>query len=36
MLIVPVTDEGRVVGLVTRAGFFAALAQRFLALPSGD
>jgi CBS domain-containing protein len=30
VLIVPVTDEGRVHGVITRADFFRALAQRFL------
>ena len=30
VLIVPVTDAGRVVGVVTRSEFFAALAERFL------
>lgn len=30
VLIVPVTDEGRVVGVVTRAAFFRALAERVL------
>ena len=31
VLIVPVTDERRVVGVVTRSDFFRALAERFLA-----
>ena len=31
VLIIPVTDEQRVVGLITRSDFFAALAERFLA-----
>jgi CBS-domain-containing membrane protein len=30
VLIVPVTDEGRVLGIITRAEFFRALARRFL------
>jgi CBS domain-containing protein len=30
VLIVPVTEDGRVVGVVTRSEFFAALAERFL------
>ncbi|HEX2087078.1 MAG TPA: CBS domain-containing protein [Solirubrobacteraceae bacterium] len=30
VLIVPVTDGGKVVDVVTRSGFFAALAERFL------
>ncbi len=30
VLIVPVTDGGRVVGVITRRAFFAALAERFL------
>ncbi len=30
VLIVPVTDAGRVVGVVTRSEFFAGLARRFL------
>jgi CBS domain-containing protein len=30
VLIVPVTDAGRVVGVVTRSEFFRALAERFL------
>ncbi|HEX2084822.1 MAG TPA: CBS domain-containing protein [Solirubrobacteraceae bacterium] len=30
VLIVPVTDDGRVVGVVTRSEFFASLAERFL------
>ena len=31
VLIVPVTDGGRVSGIVTRSEFFAALAERFIA-----
>ena len=31
VLIVPVTDQSRVVGLITRSDFFAAVAERFLA-----
>jgi CBS domain-containing protein len=30
VLIVPVTDGGRVVGVITRSDFFRALAQRFV------
>jgi CBS domain-containing protein len=30
VLIVPVTDAGHVVGIITRSAFFRALAQRFL------
>ncbi len=30
VLIVPVTDHGNVVGVITRSEFFAALAERFL------
>jgi CBS domain-containing protein len=30
VLIVPVTEDGRVVGVITRSDFFRALAQRFL------
>jgi CBS domain-containing protein len=30
VLIVPVTDDGRVVGVITRADFFRSVAQRFL------
>ena len=30
VLIVPVADRGRVVGVITRSDFFAALAERFL------
>jgi CBS domain-containing protein len=30
VLIVPVTEDGRVVGVLTRADFFRALAERFL------
>jgi CBS domain-containing protein len=30
ILIVPVTDHGRVTGIITRADFFRALAERFL------
>ncbi len=32
VLIVPITDHGRVVGVLTRAAFFRALAERFQAL----
>ena len=31
VLIVPVTDGGRVVGIITRADFFRSVAERFLA-----
>lgn len=31
VLLVPVADDGRVVGVITRADFFRALAERFLA-----
>jgi CBS domain-containing protein len=31
VLIIPVTDGGRVVGVITRSDFFSALAERFLA-----
>ena len=31
VLIIPVTDGGRVVGVITRSEFFRALAERFLA-----
>jgi CBS-domain-containing membrane protein len=31
VLIIPVTDQKRVVGVITRSDFFAALAERFLA-----
>jgi CBS domain-containing protein len=31
VLIIPVTDERRVVGVITRSDFFRALAERFLA-----
>ena len=31
VLIVPVVDDGRVIGVITRADFFRALAERFLA-----
>ena len=31
VLIIPVTEQRRVVGLITRSDFFAALAERFLA-----
>jgi CBS-domain-containing membrane protein len=31
VLIIPVTEHGKVIGLVTRADFFAAVADRFLA-----
>ena len=30
VLIIPVTDAGRVCGIVTRADFFTALAERFM------
>jgi CBS domain-containing protein len=30
VLIVPVLDDGAIVGVITRAGFFAALSERFL------
>ena len=30
VLIVPVVEDGRVTGLITRADFFRAIAQRFL------
>jgi CBS domain-containing protein len=30
VLLVPVTDEGRVVGVITRADFFRSVAERFL------
>lgn len=30
LLIVPVTDNGQVVGVITRSDFFRALAERFL------
>ncbi|HWT23049.1 MAG TPA: CBS domain-containing protein [Solirubrobacteraceae bacterium] len=32
VLVVPVVDDGRVVGLITRRDFFRAIAERFLAL----
>ena len=32
VLIIPVTDGGRVVGVITRSEFFRAVAERFLAL----
>jgi len=31
VLLVPVADHGHVVGVITRADFFRALAERFLA-----
>jgi CBS domain-containing protein len=31
VLIVPVGDDGRVVGVITRADFFRSVAERFLA-----
>jgi CBS domain-containing protein len=34
VLIVPVTDRGRVVGVLTRSAFFRGLAERYLALDS--
>jgi CBS domain-containing protein len=30
VLIVPVTDDAQVTGVITRSDFFAALAERFL------
>jgi CBS-domain-containing membrane protein len=30
VLLVPVTDDGRIVGVITRADFFAGVAERFL------
>ena len=33
VLIVPVVDDGRLVGVITRSDFFTALAQRFLDSP---
>ncbi|MDQ3934309.1 MAG: CBS domain-containing protein [Actinomycetota bacterium] len=30
VLIIPITDEGRVVGVITRSDFFRVLAERFL------
>jgi CBS domain-containing protein len=30
VLLVPVTDEGRVIGVITRADFFRSVAERFL------
>ena len=36
VLLVPVTDDGRVIGVITRADFFRSVAQRFLEkTPSG-
>ena len=35
VLIIPITDEGRVTGVITRADFFRELAERFLA-PNRD
>jgi len=32
VLIVPVADDGRVVGVITRAGFFRSVAERFLSV----
>ena len=34
VLIVPVTEDGKVVDVVTRSGFFAGLAKRFLGDPA--
>ncbi len=34
VLVVPVVDEGGVVGLITRGAFFATLAERFLQRPA--
>ena len=31
VLLVPVTDEGRVIGVITRSDFFRSVAERFLA-----
>ena len=31
VLIVPVVDDGRVTGIITRSDFFRAVAERFLA-----
>ena len=36
VLIVPVTDDGRVVGVITRAEFFRSVAQRFLEKGEGS
>ena len=33
VLIVPITDGGRVQGIITRSDFFTALAERFTARP---
>jgi CBS domain-containing protein len=35
VLLVPVTDHGRVVGVITRADFFRSVAERFLQRPGG-
>jgi CBS domain-containing protein len=35
VLLVPVTDDGRVVGVITRADFFRSVAERFLQRPGG-
>ena len=32
VLIVPVADDGRVVGVITRADFFRSVAERFLSV----
>jgi CBS-domain-containing membrane protein len=34
VLIVPIADHGQVIGVITRADFFRATAERFLAAPS--
>jgi len=36
VLIVPVTDDGRVIGVITRADFFRSVAQRFLEKGDGS
>ena len=36
VLIVPVTEEGQVVGVITRSDFFRELAERFLEPPGTD
>jgi len=35
VLLVPVTDDGRLVGVITRADFFRSVADRFLRRPGG-
>ena len=35
VLIVPVTDGGRVVGVITRGDFFRSVAERFLGRAGG-